>query len=235
MNVSDISIPVIPVMPNQKLEAETPNNNTSLAVSKSKFDLSRFNFLERGLKYFGAGVATSVISSKIMIPFMNSGMDWCPVFPKPVYTYVRNVCLVRENLPGLTGTYNNYAFKAPIVEELMFRVGLQELILKRAPKAILNRFAPSYSGIVDTKMAKIARVALTAAVFSLAHAMPPEMGWPNCSTARLVNTFVLGLILGGVQEVTESPLLGMLIHSGMNIQPAFLLEQVGMTLQCPSA
>lgn len=228
MNVSDIATL------NQKFEAENQSNNASAVTSTLKVDLSRFSFLERGMKYFGAGAAYNVISWKIMLPFMHSGMDWCPVFPKPVYTYVRNVCLLREDLPGLTGVFDTFAFKAPIVEELLFRVGLQELILKRAPKAILNRFAPSYSGVVDTKIAKIARVALTAAAFSLAHAMPPEYGWPNCSTARLVNTFVLGLVLGGVQEVTESPLMAMLLHSGFNIQGAFYLEQTGVVLQCPA-
>ncbi len=230
MNDNNIVISSIP-----KLEMENQKVDTTPINPKVKLDLSRFNFLEKGLKYFGAGVAASIISTKTIIPFMNSGMDWCPAFPKPVYTYVRNACLAREYVPVLTGTYNNYAFKAPIVEELMFRVGLQELLLKRAPKAILNRLAPSYSNIVDTKIAKVARVALTAALFSLAHAMPPETGWPNCSTARLVNTFVLGLILGGVQEVTESPLMGMLFHMGFNVQPAFLLEQAGMSIQCPPA
>jgi membrane protease YdiL (CAAX protease family) len=232
MNVSDISTPVIP---NQKLETETPNNTVSLAVSKSKFDLSRFNFLKRGLKYFGAGAATSFVFSQVILPFRTSGMDWCPVFPKPVYTYVRNSCLLREYLPGFSGVYGTIVFKAPIVEELMFRVGLQELILKRAPKAILNRFAPSYSGIVDTKLAKIARETLTAAAFSLIHAMPPEMGWPNCSTAKLVNAFAVGLILGRVQEITNSPLLAMLFHSGFNIRGAFLIAQMGLVLQCPAA
>lgn len=219
--------------PSAKIEAES--QRTPSIISEPKSYLSRFNFLERGFKYFGAGVAASVLSSKIMIPFMTSGMDWCPEFPKPFYSYVRNACLAREYLPGLTGAYNNCAFKAPIVEELMFRVGLQEILLKKTPKAILNQFAPSYVGIVDTKIAKVARVTLTAIAFSLAHAMPPESGWPNCSTARLVNTFVLGLLLGGVQEVTESPLMAMFLHSGLNIQPAFLLEQLGMTMQCPPA
>lgn len=240
MNVNDrvpTSIPSIQIS-----EIENPKVNTAPTNPEIKIDLAHFNFLERGLKYLGAGVVTSIISAKTILPIMNSGMDWCPVFPKPVYTYARYACLVREYLPGLTGTYNNFAFKAPMVEELMFRVGLQEIAFKKAPKAILNRFAPSYSGIVDTKAAKIARVALTAALFSLIHANPPEMGWLNCSTARLVNTFGLGLILGGIQEVTESPLMAMLFHVGFNVQSAYLLEQAGIfleqagiTLQCPSA
>jgi len=232
MKILDRSAPVVP---NQKLKTEAQKDSVSLVVSKPKFDISHFKFLERGLKYFGAGVAISNISSNIIIPFMNSGMDWCPVFPKPLYNYARNVCLVREYLPGLTDTYNILVFKAPIVEELLFRVGLQELILKRAPKVILNRFAPSNSSVVDSKIAKIARVAVTAAAFSLAHAIPPEAGLPQCSTARLVNNFVFGLILGGVQEVTESPLMGMLMHSGMNIQAAYFLKNIGAILECPSA
>src|SRR5690606_34432461 len=126
----------------------------------------------------------------------------------------------------LTGSYNGVAFATPIVEELFFRVGLQEILLKKAPTAFLNKIAPSYSGLVDTKTAKIARIAFTALAFSLAHAN--TAGWPMCSTARLVNTFFLGLLAGGIQEVTESPLLAMIFHSGFNIQSAFLIEQMGM-------
>jgi membrane protease YdiL (CAAX protease family) len=227
MNVANISTPVIP---NQKLEAASSN-----IFSKARIGLSRFTFLERGLKYFGAGVAYNIISSKIMISFMNSGNDWCPTFPKTFYTYARNVCLAREYLPGLTGIYNKLAFKAPIVETLLFQVGLQEIGLRMAPKAILEQFVPSYSGIINSKIAKITRVALTAAAFSLSHATPSEMRWPNCSTTRLINTFVIGLILGEIEEVTQSPLLSMLLHSGSNIQPAFLLEHTGLLLHCPPA
>lgn len=217
---------------NQKIKTKELSNNTSSVPSKPKFDLSP---LERGFKYFGAGAAYNIIVSKITDPLLNQGMDFCPTFPRPLYTYVRNVCLVREKLPGLTGTYDTIAFKMPIVEELLFRVGLQEMLLKKIPKAVLNRFAPSYSSIVDTQIAKCARVAISATAFSLAHAMPPEMGWPNCSTVRLINTFVLGLILGGVQEVTESPLMAMLLHSGYNLQGAFFIENARIPILCPPA
>lgn len=213
------------------LDTGVKNNNISSIDSKSQFSSG---LIERSFKYFGAGAALSVFfTTKFMLPFIESTMDYCPAFPKPIYTYVRNACRIREFLPGLRGTYNNTVFKAPIVEEAMFRVGLQEMILKRAPKALLNRFAPSYSGLVDTPTAKIARVALSAAAFSLIHAMPPKYGWPNCSAGRIMNTFVLGLFTGGIQEVTESPLMATIFHSGFNIQPGFLMEQLKISVGCP--
>lgn len=216
-----------------RIEIEAESQNTSPVTSEPKSYLSRF--FERGFKYFGAGAATNIISIKTMLPFMSSGMDWCPELPKPLYTYASYVCRVREYLPGLTGTYDTQAFKCPIVEELMFRVGLQEIILKKIPQAILTRLAPSHVGLVNTKIAKVARVTLATIAFSLAHAMPSEMGWPNCSTARLVNTFVFGLLIGGIQEITESPLAAMLFHSGFNLQSAYFTGMLGASLSCPSA
>lgn len=225
------NIGATPAMPNKALELGVQNNNISSIVSKPQFSSG---LLERSFKYFGAGAALNVFfTTKFIMPFITSPMDFCPAFPKPIYTYGRNMCRTREYLPGLRGTYNIAAFKAPIVEEAMFRVGLQELMLKRAPKALLNRFAPSYSGLVDTRAAKIARVTLSAAAFSLAHAMDPKYGWPNCSAGRLINTFVMGLFAGGIQEVTESPLMATIFHSGFNIQSAFLLEQANIPMGCP--
>lgn len=199
--------------------AQLPPKNTT----------SRWSFIERGLKYFGAGAAATVICSKITPRFMLSGNDWCPHLPKEVYSFGRSLCLSRDYIPVFKEGFDTLAFKGPIHEELVFRFGMQHILLKQLPKALSNRF----THVVESKAAKVARVIVTAGAFSLAHANPPVMDWPNCSIARLVNAFALGLILGGVQEATESPLLCMLMHSGMNLMPAFLSEFARVTIDCP--
>lgn len=188
---------------------------------------------EKGLKYVGAGVLINTIISRPVFRAIEANYDYCPTFPKYVYTYVRNLCLLREKIPGLSDIYSTGAFKGPIVEELLFRVALQEILLKRAPKAILNKVSPSHAKIIDTKVSKIARVLISSLAFSLAHAMPPGSGLANCSTVRLINTFVMGLIAGSIQEITSSPLLPICLHIGWNLQAAFFMEQTNMSGSCP--
>jgi membrane protease YdiL (CAAX protease family) len=218
----------IQLAPYPKVDVATQTTE-DLAQLPPKATPSKWSFIERGLKYFGAGAAASVICSKITPRFMLSGNDWCPVLPKEVYSFARSLCLSRDYIPVFKGGFDTLAFKSPIHEELVFRFGMQHILLKQLPKALSNRF----THVVDSTAAKVARVIVTAGAFSLAHANPPVMDWPNCSTARLVNTFALGLILGGVQEATESPLLCMLTHSGMNLMTAFLSEYAPVAMVCP--
>ena len=59
--------------PIQKLEGESLDTPPNTLEPKSY--LSHFSFLERGFKYFGAGVALSVISIKTILPILKSGKD----------------------------------------------------------------------------------------------------------------------------------------------------------------
>jgi len=186
-----------------------------------------------GFTCFKCGMIYTGIVTAITVSVWDRGLDWCPTLPSSVYTFSRNVCLIREYVPILTSSLQTYTLKGPILEELIFGFCLQEMILKIAPKTILNRFLPAHMGIVDSRIAKMARMALRAAAFSLAHANSPKFGWPDCSMVKLINTFVLGLICGGVQEATGSNLMAMSFHIGFNL-PYALLFGKELILECPS-
>ena len=53
-----------------------------------------------------------------------------------------------------------------VQEEFLFRTVLQETLLRQAPKWALGKIAPDKVHWVDSKIAKVARVALSAAAFS---------------------------------------------------------------------
>ena len=195
---------------------------------------SPFSSLKEGLQYFAAGNIFGIINTTaVLAPIMQTGLDFCPELPGSIYSYARSNCHLRSLVPSFGGTLGAMAVHAPITEELFFRVGMQELLLKQLPKAILRKLAPSHVGLVDSRAAKVFRVTLTALAFSLVHAMPPTTRWPNCSAVRLVNTFVIGLLLGGIQEVTGSPLKAMAFHAGNNAPIAYLFHNMGMQLSCP--
>lgn len=200
-------------------------------LSNSNF-LSFYKQLKRGAIYFGAGIPVSSMASKILKVVSVVDYEQCVRLPNFVYTYARNFCLIREFIPGFNGAFSTLTIKGPFIEEMIFWIGIQETILKKIPKQIFNRFAPSYAGIVDAKITKVARVVFTALAFSLIHSLPPEIGWPQCSIARLVNTFATGLIFGTIQETTESPLMAMLFHSGFNFQSALVMHLLGVKTHC---
>jgi hypothetical protein len=220
--------PAMQLMPSQKIEAAT-QTNANLGALEPKTTNSIRNFFERGFKYFGAGTALSLIKCKTVVPFVLSGRDWCPALPKEIYSYSRSLCLSRDYIPGLKEVFDELAFKCPIHEELVFRFGMQYVLLNKLPKMLSNKF----SCVADSMVAKIARVVVTAGAYSLAHAHPPDMEESNCSTATLVHTFATGLILGGVQEATESALSCMFMHSGLNVAAAFLSLNMTINLGCP--
>ena len=203
---------------------ENPTNPSS--------DSSFFKDFSKGFICFGVAIPLSAVVAKIGGVVAAIDREECFRLPESVYAYSRNICLIKDLLPGFKGSFSTMAIKIPFVEEVIFRIGLQETILKKIPKQILNRFAPSYVSIVDAKIAKIARVMFSALAFSLAHTAPPESGWPYCSIARLVNTFAMGLVLGTIQETTESPLIAMLFHSGFNLEAAMDMEHNELVNLC---
>jgi membrane protease YdiL (CAAX protease family) len=183
--------------------------------------------VKTGLKQFYLGVMAGAVVDGVF------GYKHCPNLPKSIYLYAKNICLLKEYIP-LRGNFAFYAIKSPISEELIFRVLIQQGILKKLPEAILNRFASSYTHLIDEKITKAARIALAALAFSLAHAISPEVGWPNCSTFRLVNSFAIGLFLGKLQEETDSPLAPIILHMCIDLLPAIVASVSGVSVGCPS-
>ena len=181
------------------------------------------NRTKEALQYFAAG-ATSCLVTAVAVLGNKTLTSYCPSFPEAVYTYAKSAQQLQmssvQALPAMINRTVDYVvIQAPIFEETLFRYGLQELLLRELPKVTLKKFAPSYVDVVDSKVAKVARVGVSALAFCLMHAVRPEETSVTlfCSTARLTGVLALGILAGGVQEVTESTLLSILFHSGWNI------------------
>lgn len=94
----------------------------------------------------------------------------------------------------------------------------------------MNKTAPSYAPIINRQATKIARIIVSSALFAIVHAQLPFP--PYNTTANLAHKFVMGLILGGIQEVSGNPLLSMAFHCGNNIGLA--TSFVGQPVGCGS-
>ncbi len=81
-----------------------------------------------------------------------------------------------------------------ISEELAFRGLIQSAILRKIPQMVLKKINPDYAECVDAKIARIARVIFTSALFALAHAN--GMGHlPGFLLPQLIVGLVWGVLL----------------------------------------
>ena len=106
-----------------------------------------------------------------------------------------------------------------VQEEFIFRTLLQETLLKKAPKWALEKIAPSKVHWVDSKVAKVARIALSAAAFSAYHrGNQAALGLSDSQmNLQLCNTFGLGIATGILQEKTGSTWASIGLHLSYNI------------------
>ncbi|HEV8051568.1 MAG TPA: CPBP family intramembrane glutamic endopeptidase, partial [Parachlamydiaceae bacterium] len=77
-----------------------------------------------------------------------------------------------------------------IIEELIFRGLVQDVLLKRIPQFIINKVAPGNEHFLDTKIAKVARIVLTASLFSAAHLSNKGIYSDAFVNGQVVATFV---------------------------------------------
>ncbi len=95
----------------------------------------------------------------------------------------------------------------PVFEELVDRVLLQEVLLKRVPEKILQRVSPQYSHLINHSAAKITRIFLTSVFFALHHY------WAHtCSHGDMYPYLLAGATLGVLQEVSGHPFYSIVAH-----------------------
>lgn len=110
----------------------------------------------------------------------------------------------------------NSCVYVPINEEILFRGILQGGILKSIPRYIVKKYVPGKESHLDSKIAKLARVTLTAALFSAIHLSNLETHGEEHVRRQLIGTFFLGLCTGILKE-TKAGLVGAIgAHIGYN-------------------
>jgi hypothetical protein len=124
---------------------------------------------------------------------------------------------VNSNIPWEQEHTSVFAFKAaqvgmegigmPIVEEIVFRGLIQDVLLTRIPKYVIRKIAPGKEIALDTKIAKVARITLTAALFSATHLANSGFLADSHVSKQLVAAIVAGIGLGILKE-SNAGLLG---------------------------
>jgi len=66
-------------------------------------------------------------------------------------------------------SYSISCIAGPILEELIFRLGIQDFLFKRLPKAVLRKMAPEKVKLVVNRTAKITRIFDTSILFGAIH------------------------------------------------------------------
>lgn len=196
-------------------------SDSLISLSKDETKEKINDLILKSCGYFSLGFAISVTSKQPFAEFFsNLGIPY-PIMPIPLYHYGRGICLLEKSLPA-SNSFNRYFINRPLFHGLLLTL-FQEGLLKKLPEKLLKRSAPSYSHLVDSQSAKIARITLAASFFSLSSTM--GFFWNNRlfsmpyfdTTAHLLTRFAIGLILGTIQEKTENPLYMIATHAGLNI------------------
>lgn len=94
-----------------------------------------------------------------------------------------------------------------IKEEILFRGLIQDVCLTEIPKYVIKKIAPGKETILDTTIAKAARIVLTSAAFSAWHLQNKGVLSDSYVSMQLVATFAMGIGFGILKE-SKTGLLG---------------------------
>lgn len=192
------------------------NEMRLIARAQFFFSIRAFRF---GMKHFG-------ISSNWSI-FANSFPEKLGLIPREDFmgslvTGLKRGFVNQQKTNAISGSryflnlFTLAIIKAPIKEEIQYRMVIQDLFLMRIPKYIIKKVAPGKEKILDSKGMKAARIFLTATLFARAHLINKEISWAY--TARQVpSTFVMGVFFGLMKE-SKAGLMGAIgMHMANNI------------------
>lgn len=96
--------------------------------------------------------------------------------------------------------YTSWSLSFSIVEELVCRGLIQDLLLHQGFKKLIKTLAPGKEWIADSTLAKITRVVLSAAVFSFMHNLNSGRISDGELNLQLRSTFATGLFYGIIKE-----------------------------------
>lgn len=108
--------------------------------------------------------------------------------------------------------------ETPIKAEILFRGLIQGLLLRHIPRAIITKIAPGKEGLVDTKIAKIARIVFTSALFAAMHGSDGSTLSDDYVKMKIGATFCMGLIFGAINESKVGLFGSISAHIGQNVR-----------------
>lgn len=119
-------------------------------------------------------------------------------------TFVNPLARLNQRIGSLfSKSRQGQIFIISACEEVEFRWLIQDVILKKLPKKILEHVAPEHLDKLNSNLAKISRVAATSLLFANCHLSSLE-----CSQGGGIPQLVGGLLYGLIYEYTELSLIG---------------------------
>ena len=115
----------------------------------------------------------------------------------------RNIARVNGISISLLGESLGTTIMIPaLCEEVEFRWFVQDVLLTKLPKKIIEQISPQMTSIINSVPARISRVAATAIIFALlhTHALP-------CSEGGGIHQLIGGLLYGSIYEMSGGSLL----------------------------
>ncbi len=176
-------------------------------------------------------IAKGIVIGAAVIRPLTSGIiklaDVVNLLPKHTYK-----CLNQEEYLNTMIVTTHVA----ILEECIFRNGIQEVIFTKLPKFIAKKMQPGKENIFDTKAAKVTRIAITSLLFSAYHYLNAFSirGLNNspigidAAIRQMFFTFFLGVGCGILKESKKFDLEGAIGgHLGFNIA-SYTLQRLGL-------
>jgi len=175
-----------------------------------KLDTRQLNYLKNvgislGVGVFGglAGDQIASLAGKIgIIP----DLDWSQMMIQ--------MCV---NVAEIDNFYLRVLVLAPTAEEVVFRYGIQDILLKKLPKKIINAIAPNKTNVLDSTIAKVNRIALAAGLFAAAHCVNYGFYPDAYIIPQVVGSFVAGVAFGVLKESKCGIVGAMTAHFACNL------------------
>ncbi len=124
---------------------------------------------------------------------------------------------VNDSVSRLFGANIAGQIMAPAFLENVELWAVQNVLLRKLPKKVIEKISPTLVHLVDTLPARIARVAATAIIFAVLHVNVLE-----CDHGGGIHQLIGGILYGTLLEFTENVAYGINLHIVHNLLVEFL-------------
>lgn len=96
-----------------------------------------------------------------------------------------------------------FGVTAPICEEIIFREGIQNSLLKTGAKKIVTAISPHSASLIDTKIYTLVRIIFASFLFAACHQVNKQFWTDEHVDNQIYYAFFMGLLLGAMREAGE--------------------------------
>ena len=168
-------------------------------------------------KYLGVSIGVGVVK----FIFVDQGAFLAEkIRLLPAFNYSQMMTEMCVTMRSVNTFFIGACLVIPPVEEVICRYGIQEVFLTRIPKWMVKFIAPGKETIVDSRIVKIARIGIAAALFSSMHYLNKGAIPNSYLNFQLVSSLVGGIAYGILKESNFGIFGSTLAHMTNNILAA---------------